>query len=502
MSHRTTRRVVPSPCPLVVLAAVLAATLLGESARSQDPPSTTGDLRRELEELRRRLAAIEAREAEERRASGLLDAPGLATTPGVAPPGEFAPVRPAFAWGDFRWMPGNHGPAASVLRSGAFTGEVRADTAYHWSMANPADNTIVGSSEVFRHSELQVTQLGVGGDFWYRGAHARVMTQFGMYSQTTPRNDASSSRGQWQLDDAYRYVAEAYAGWHWDALHGVNLQAGIFMSYIGLWSYYNFDNWTYQPSYVSSNTPWFFEGVRLQVFATDRLKIEPWLVNGWQAYGEFVDAPGAGLQVRWTPDESVSFVSNDYVGKDTLGRDRLRLHSDNSLMVRYWHAPRGFLSKAAASVTLDAGCETGEGVSWDEQYFLGGMVYNRFWFLEDRFALTIGGGAIENPGRYLVLVPPVNGATAASGTPYFTADPGDGFHAWDAQLALDYMPTDNVTFRFEYVYRHANVPYFAGRGGVTPPGGNTGAPGSQVAGFEPDLDEDESRFTLAMMVRF
>ena len=31
------------------------------------------------------------------------------------------------------------------------------------------------------------------------------------------------------------------------------------MSYIGLFSYYNFDNWTYQPSYVSSNTPWFFQ---------------------------------------------------------------------------------------------------------------------------------------------------------------------------------------------------------------------------------------------------
>ena len=37
-----------------------------------------------------------------------------------------------------------------------------------------------------------------------------VMTQFGMYSQTTPRNDASPARGQWNLADAYRYVSEAY----------------------------------------------------------------------------------------------------------------------------------------------------------------------------------------------------------------------------------------------------------------------------------------------------
>ncbi len=28
--------------------------------------------------------------------------------------------------------------------------------------------------------------------------------------------------------------------------------------------FYQFDNWAYQPSYVSSNTPWFFNGVRVQ----------------------------------------------------------------------------------------------------------------------------------------------------------------------------------------------------------------------------------------------
>ena len=42
-------------------------------------------------------------------------------------------------------------------------------------------------------------------------------------------------------------------GYHLDVLHGINLQAGLFMSYVGLFSYYSFDNWAYQPSFVSSN---------------------------------------------------------------------------------------------------------------------------------------------------------------------------------------------------------------------------------------------------------
>jgi hypothetical protein len=336
------------------------------------------------------------------------------------------------------------------------------------------------------------------------------MTQFGMYSTTTPRNDASPGRGQWQLDDAYRYISEAYGGYHWDVLGGVNVQAGIFMSYVGLWSYYNFDNWTYQPSYVSSNTPWFFNGMRIQLFVNDRLKIEPWLVNGWQAYGKFNQAPGVGLQIKWAPNDSLMIVGNQYFGTDTLGvPGRKRIHTDDSVMVRMYDNPGGGFSKLAVSLTVDAGCELGSGVpesgvpavDCKDQHFLGFMAYARAWFAGDKVGLTAGGGAIDNPGRYLVLIPPINGATAYSGTPYFTANPKDPFKAWDMQVTADYMPRELVTFRVEFNHRAASVPYFSGPGGVTPPGGNQGSPGSMVPGWRPDLVKDENRITAAVLVR-
>ncbi len=105
------------------------------------------------------------------------------------------------------------------------------------------------------------------------------------------------------------------------------------------------------------------------------------------------------------------------------------------------------------------------------------MLYNRWWFKHDLYAVTIGGGAMDNPGRYLTLLPPINSATAYTGTPYFTGSPGDPFKAWDASATFDYMPKQYITFRWEYGYRHANVPYWTGRGGITPPGGNTGGQG-------------------------
>src|SRR5262249_11954704 len=154
-------------------------------------------------------------------------------------------------------------------------------------------------------------------------------------------------------------------------------------------------------------------------------------------------------------------------------------HSDDSVMFRYISNPSSrFISQAAASLTFDIGCEFGGGVDCGGQYFIGFMAYNRLWFDQNLFGLTVGGGAVTNPGRYLVLLPPINGATAFSGTPYFTENPGDPFKAWDMQVTADYMPRGYITFRLEYNHRAANVPYYSGPGGITPAGGNQGAPGS------------------------
>jgi hypothetical protein len=407
-----------------------------------------------------------------------------------------------FAFADFSWMPGNAGASERPLTVGPFTGEFRVDAAYHYSFNHPADNTISGSSEVFRHGEFQLTQLGIGGDLFYKNVIGRLMTQFGMYSTTTPRNDASPGRGQWQLDNAYRYLSEAYGGYHFHSMHGINVEAGIFMSYVGLWSYYNADNWTYQPSYVSSNTPWFFNGMRVQIFPSDKLKIEPWLVNGWQSYGRFNNAPGGGLQLLWRPTGSIGLLGNQYVGTDTYNNGRRqRYHTDDSFMIKYLDRPGSTLDKAAASLTVDAGFEEGGGATRQDQHFVGFMSYTRLWLAHDRFGFTLGGGAIRNPGRYLVLVPPINGATALSGTPYFTANPGDPFEAWDMQATFDFMPQPFITFRAEYNHRSASVAYFSGPGGVTPPGGNQGDPGSAVSGWAPDLVTQENRITVAMLIK-
>ncbi len=478
-----------------------------------------------------------------------------AQTPGPVPNPE--PAAP-FAYADWTWLNGNPRNKDVVWDSKFFSPEIRMDANYIFSFNHPRDDSLGGSTETFRSNEVQIEQISFGGDFHWDNVRARVLTMAGMFGVTTPRNDASPGRGQWDLRGAYKYFSEANAGYHFNVNHGLNFDAGIFVSYIGLFSYYNFDNWAYQPSYVSSNTPWFFNGVRIQWFPTDKLKIEPWLINGWQSYGRLGSKPGLGGQILWRPKSWVSMVFNNYgMGEDTLGNGngqfgRSRIHTDDSIEIKYYDRPENFLDKMAFSLTGDLGCEYGgpkvpsigaqgqivinnvnchhNTATSRKQSFAGWMLYNRFWFKKDIYAITVGGGAMDNPGRYLTLLPPINGADAISGSPYFTQNPGDPFKAWDASLTFDWMPKEYITFRTEYGYRHANVPYWSGRGGITNgvngspstiPGlnatsivpGTLFVPGPFLSptpgftcvvgtGFCPDLRNDEAAMRFAVMVKF
>ena len=411
--------------------------------------------------------------------------------------------------GDWTWLNSNGHAVDSPMSTKYFTPEFRADANYTLDYNHPHDDSLGGSTETFRSDEWQLEQISAGGDIRIQNVRGRILTMDGLFATTTVRNDASPSRGQWDLAGAYKYVSEAWGGYHWNVDHGLNVDAGIFVSYIGLFSYYNFDNWTYQPSFVSSNTPWFFNGLRIQYFPTAKLKIEPWIINGWQTYARPNGKPGLGGQILWRPTSYLDFVFNNYgLGEDDIGYPgRSRVHADYSAQVKFYDEPKNTLDKMAFTITGDAGCEYGGGSSSGpysptgsspemgssstytggvnchnshdgkpKQMFVGTMAYLRGWFDKDRYAVTLGGGLMNNPGRYLTLLPPINGATAITGTPYFTENGGDRAQMHDGTVTFDYMPAQFITFRLETGYRFSDIPYWTGRGGITPPAFAGGPP--------------------------
>ena len=552
-------------------------------------PFSTDLVMKELAEMKARIAQLEAelkvRSGAEAAADADKDANALRSAEGGDAPlatGQAAatlgaPAAPAPAEitaetttksapfpGDWTWLNSGGHNVDSPMSTKYFTPEVRFDANYILDYNHPTDDSMGGSTEMFRSDEWQLEQVSVGGDFRIQNVRGRILTMDGLFATTTPRNDASYSRGQWNLAGAYRYFSEAWGGYHWNVGHGLNADAGIFVSYIGLFSYYNFDNWTYQPSYVSSNTPWFFNGLRIQYWPTEKLKIEPWIINGWQSYGRYNGKPGLGGQILWRPTPKLDLVWNDYgMGEDDAGYPgRSRVHADYSAQVKFYDNPRATLDKIAWTLTGDAGCEYGggpavgyynpKGLSPEmgsadsytggvnchnshngkpKQMFVGTMSYLRAWFKHDLYGITLGGGLMNNPGRYLTLLPPINGATATTGSPYYTENAGDRAQMKDGTITFDYMPAQFITFRLEQAYRYSDTPYWTGRGGITPVGGNNnnpadyvcagsnvdsgygyghlaqaesncGSPGMTSAIWWPDLRTNQSSTMGAIMVRF
>src|SRR5271157_4131008 len=119
----------------------------------------------------------------------------------AAAPGTTGKPEP-FSYADWTWLNGTPRVKDLPFDSKFFTPEVRFDTQFIYSYNHPRDDTLGGSTEIFRSNEIQLEQISFGGDFHWQDVRGRVLTMNGMFGVTTPRNDASPGRGQWSLRGA------------------------------------------------------------------------------------------------------------------------------------------------------------------------------------------------------------------------------------------------------------------------------------------------------------
>lgn len=424
--------------------------------------------------------------------------PAVDPLPPAAPTPAPASNTP-FTFGDFTWMNGQSRQTDFPLKAfgDAVTMSLYMDVNYGYSLHHPRDDTFTGTASVPRHNEFNINLASVGLEWNYKNVIGRLSLQYGSMLSIVQDLDGTTARGRNMAVQNLRYIREGTVGYHFDALHGINVEGGIFMSYIGLESFLLAENWSYQRSVVCEHTPFYFQGMRVQIFTSDRFKIEPWLMNGWQSYGKYNLAPSTGMQLRWIPAEWLSLASNFYLGTDTPNvSDRYRFHNDHSAMVRYFQAPKShFLSKGAVSINNHVGFEAGGQDTTGRDlpgpahaHMVGTALTNRFWFAQDHLAFSLRGELFSNPSRYLSQYPP----------PGFATGPGvRALQIWGVTGTFDVMPTDFFALRFEGSYRKANVPYYAGPGGTTSPDGYQPTP----PGYLPDVVKDQALLVVAANFR-
>lgn len=377
------------------------------------------------------------------------------------------------------------------------TGVAYLDTYFNYDLHNPVDNTHTISSTIGRHKEFTVNLASIGVETYYKNIIGRLWLQFGQMGSIVQDLDGTVNRGRNTALSNMRYFREVSAGYHFNKWSGINLEVGLFMSYIGLESYVTQENWSYQRSMVCDFTPFYFTGARLQMFPSSNFKTELWLLNGWQTYDSWNDMLGVGNSNYYRPNENLQFVANFYLGKDTRGLSTLRFHHDNSVVARYSNNPNSSgISQAAFSINNHIGFQSGAGASFETQNMMGTAIANRIWFNKNMFALTLRADFVTNPGLYLAFSPSPVAPNAF--TEAIANEKNQRLSIWQGTATFDIMPNDYSTFRFEYANRQANVPYFAGRNGTTSPDGWIGAP---IGDWMPDLRKNENRFTLAVNFR-
>jgi hypothetical protein len=506
----------PTPKPSVsTFLAVFLLTVAPSLLRAQNAAANpeVQALREEVMELRARLAGVESK----------LEALALAPAPAanraavsavpIAPVIEQAVANPTpaveraesqpislvaqkapkpapFAFGDFTWMNGQSRQKSQPLSNSFATVNLYLDTYYGYSFNHPKDDTIVGSGAVGRDGEWQINNATIGIDTNYKNVLGKITLQSGNQLAVTQDLDGTVNRGRNLSVANNKYIGEAVAGYHFDKLDGINVEAGYFYSYIGLESYLLAENWSYNRSFVSDMTPFYFSGARVQIFPTDKIKIEPWVMNGYQTYGKWNKNSSVGLSNYWRPREYLGFVANFYYGTDTKDDpNRKRFHHDDSILLRYFNRPQSAgISKMAFSLNSHYGAQFG-GVNpfpGRKEYMLGSSFANRIWFAHDHLAWSFRAEGVTNPGRYLALPPSPIG---------FLPGPDQySLKLWEITSTFDVLPTDFQAFRFEFISRHSNVGYFAGPGGTTSPDGWQGTLGT----FLPDLVKHENRLTFAI----
>ena len=385
------------------------------------------------------------------------------------------------------------------------TGVVLLDGYFNYNFARPKDNTQTISSSTARSNEFSLNQASIGIESNYKNIIGRLWLQTGSMTAVVQEADGSVARGRNTSTGNLKFIREAAAGYHFNVAYGLNVELGIFMSYIGLESYVLQENWSYQRSMVCDFTPFYFQGARLQFYPSKKFKTELWILNGWQTYNSWSKNLGLGNSNYFRPNENLQLVANFYYGNDSKsGTTALseihRFHHDNSVVYRYYKNKSGSskgISQAAFSLNSHYGFQSGDGVKAKDNYMAGTSLANRIWFNNNKLALTLRGDYITNPGGYLAFSPAAPGNIPNDYDDAIAS--GKKLSITQLSATFDVMPNDHVTFRFEYDHRDSNVPYFAGPGGTTSQTGFSTDPVDPL--WKPDLRKAENRFIVAVNFR-
>lgn len=186
----------------------------------------------------------------------------------------------------------------------ALTVGAHVDAFYSYVLTNPENG--INNARIFdtRHNTFALSSAGLSLDAELEEfAALRFAIWFGLTSEAIyAAEPVASSAGVVGGSDAdlWQHVMEAYAALKFPVGRGLDLEAGLFVSPLGLESIMTKDNWNYSSSNLNYMLPFYHAGARLRYHLTKRLALTLGVYNGWTGVVDANDGKSIALSTAGT----------------------------------------------------------------------------------------------------------------------------------------------------------------------------------------------------------
>lgn len=357
------------------------------------------------------------------------------SAPPPAPSSAPAPVVPA--------APAEAAPAAGP--SVRFDGYVEVGFSHNFNEPSNGITNFRGFDN--RHDTFSLSNAVLGATFDYESFMGRLALQVGdaptTYYLAEPALPGSGGAGP-SGAEVWKYVQQAYAGWKAPVGRGISIQAGIFLSPIGIEGIAIKDNWSWSRSDLFFGLPFYHTGLRVGYDFTDRLSGMLMVCNGWNS------------------------VTDNNTGKSFSAQITYKIPDRFSGSVLYFTGPErapGAPEGEPWRHLFDAWAQL------DATPWLSFAIHGDAGFERNRFGTSYwGAGAVYGrvqPVKWLYLAARgdsfwEHAASNSQGTASRLFWPADNVAS--GTFTVDVRPHSNVSFRLEYRHDEASGPmYFRGR---------------------------------------
>jgi Putative beta-barrel porin-2, OmpL-like. bbp2 len=144
----------------------------------------------------------------------------------------------------------------------------------------------------------------------------RLDLQYGQATETVQGNAANEPRPQ-----VYRPLWQAYGTYVFDVGSGLTVDFGKFAGALGYETNYTKDNFNYSRAYFYNFLPFYHAGFRTTYAFNDKVTLTHWLVNGVQQSEDFNGFKSQAVLLTWKPTPRVTSQFNYYNGQEQRDRN-------------------------------------------------------------------------------------------------------------------------------------------------------------------------------------